>query len=91
MNLDSRIEIIENRIEAIEKRNKRVETDKAWETSRVRTFFIAVSTYILFLIFMLLIQDRHPFLNALVASAAYIISTATYGFLKSWWLKKNRS
>ena len=69
-------------------RNKRVEVDKAWELSRTRTLFISVSTYLLIVIFLLLIKDNHPFLNAFLAAASYLISSETYGVLKKWWLKK---
>ncbi len=90
MKIDGRINQIEKRVDKIEKRNIRVEGDKAWETSGTRAIFIALSTYVLIFIFMLLIGDGHPFLNAFVASAAYIISTTSYGFIKSWWLKQSR-
>ena len=80
---------LEQRVKNIEERNRRVEADKAWETSITRTLFIALSTYLLILIFMLLIKDEHAFLNALVASLGYLISSTTYGVLKKRWLKKH--
>ena len=80
---------LEQRVQKIEERNKRVEADKAWEVSRTRSLFIAFSTYILIFVFMLLIKDDHPFLNALIASLGYLISSETYGVIKKWWLKKN--
>lgn len=73
-------------IEQIKARNRRVEADKAWELSKTRSGFIAASTYLLILTFMLLIGDNHAFLNALIASVGYLISTASYGILKQWWL-----
>ena len=42
---------MEERIEAIEQRNKRVEEDKAWETSLTRRVCIAVLTYIVVIIY----------------------------------------
>ncbi len=79
---------LEKRIIKIEERNKRVEADKAWEISKTRTIFIAISTYVLIVFFMLLIKDNHPFLNAFVATSGYLISTGTYDIFKKWWLKK---
>lgn len=79
---------LKDEIEKIKARNKRVEADKAWETSRTRNIFIAISTYLLISIFMILLRDPHPFLNALVASVGYLLSTATYDFLKKRWLKR---
>lgn len=89
-NIDQEIKILKDEIEKIKARNKRVEADKAWELSKTRTMFIAISTYILIFTFMILIGDNRPFLNALVASIGYLISTFTYGVLKQWWLKKQK-
>lgn len=83
-----RVEDLEARVEKIEARNKRVEGDKAWELSKERNIFIALSTYILIFVFMNLIGDNHPFLNAFIASIGYLLSTATYNFLKKRWLAK---
>ncbi len=88
MNQEERLTSLENKVAAIEKRNKKVEGDKAWEISKTRTVFIAVSTYILIVAFMLLIKDNHPFLNAFVATSGYLISTGTYDVFKKRWLKK---
>lgn len=87
-NPEREISILKDEIEKIKARNKRVEADKAWELSKTRTIFIAVSTYLLIFFFMILIGDNKPFLNALVASIGYLISTSTYGILKKWWLKR---
>lgn len=86
----SDIDLLKAEIEQIKARNKRVEADKAWELSHTRSGFIAASTYLLILVFMLLIGDNHPFLNAFIASLGYLISTASYGILKNWWLKKRK-
>lgn len=85
------IKELKEEIEKIKARNKRVEADKAWELSKTRTTFIAISTYLLIFTFMILIGDNRPFLNALVASIGYLISTFTYGILKKWWLKRKNN
>lgn len=90
-NPEKEISILKDEIEKIKARNKRVEADKAWELSKTRTIFIAVSTYLLIFAFMILIGDNKPFLNALVASIGYLISTSTYVVLKQWWLKRQRN
>jgi len=91
MNQTEEIELLKKEVEAIKVRNHRVEADKAWELSRTRTLFIAASTYVLVFIFLLLIKDDFPFLNAFAASASYIISTESYGVLKKWWLGKRNN
>lgn len=77
-------------IDSIKERNRRVEADKAWETSGVRTTFIAVSTFLLLYIFFRLIDSEAPFLNSLISTIAYLLSTFSYGQLKSWWLKRRK-
>ncbi len=47
---------LEKRIEAIEKRNKKVETDKAWETSMTRKICIMVLTYIVVIMYSYIIK-----------------------------------
>ncbi|MAG59797.1 hypothetical protein CMO96_03355 [Candidatus Woesebacteria bacterium] len=81
---------LKNEIESIKERNRRVESDKKWETSWIRRIFVAGSTYILILIVMYLINVEQPFLTALIPTVAYLISTASLGVLKEWWLKKRR-
>lgn len=75
-------------IEAIKARNRRVEADKAWETSYTRTTFISISSFILLYIFFRLINSEVPFLNAFISTLVYLMSTFSYGVLKNWWLKK---
>ena len=88
---EKEITVLKEEVESIKARNRRVEADKAWELSRTRTIFIAVSTYFLIFFFMILIGDNRPFWNALIASVGYLISTSTYGILKSWWLKRRNT
>lgn len=91
-NVKTELEKLTHRVNAIELRNRRVENDKAWETSLTRALFIACSTYLLIFSFMILIRDNHPFLNAFIASVGYLISNSTYGFLKQRWLAhKNKA
>lgn len=83
------IEVLQSEIEAIKERNRRVEMDKAWETSKTRTAFVALSSFILIYIAMKLVGADHPLSNALISTVAYLLSTSTYGILKSWWLRQS--
>lgn len=85
------IAILKEEIEKIKARNKRVEADKAWETSSTRTLFITGSVYILAVLLMIITGTMNPFLNALIPSMGYLLSTSTYGILKSWWLKRRNN
>lgn len=86
----STLKEIENEIEKIKARNRKVEADKAWETSGTRTIFISLVTFFLLYIFFRLTKSEASFLNALVSTAVYWLSTFSYSALKSWWLKKRR-
>ena len=75
-------------IEKIQERNKRVELDKAWETSWTRRSIIAVITYSVAVIFMYRIGVSEAYLNALVPTGGYLLSTLSLGIVKRWWIKK---
>ncbi len=76
-------------LEQIEERNRRVEADKAWETSKTRRIFIATITYTIATLFMWRIGVSDPMINALVPTGGYLLSTLSLSVVKSWWLKKN--
>lgn len=84
------METIEERLQKIEKRNERVEDDKAWETSWARKGMVAVSTYIAIGLFMWVIGVDKPFVNSIVPTAGFMLSTLTVPFIKRWWLKNVR-
>ena len=79
---------LEARIEAIEARNGKVEQDKAWEISWTRRISIAVLTYVVFLAYLLAVNDSHPLLNALVPVVGFILSTFAMSWVKSIWRRQ---
>ena len=78
---------IEKRIEAIEQRNQKVELDKAWETSWLRKILIAVLTYVTVVLFFLVAQLPKPFINSIVPTAGFVLSTLSLSFFKKVWIK----
>lgn len=78
---------LEKRIAAIESRNKKVELDKAWETSLLRRTLVAGLTYLVVVIFMLSADIDKPFLTALIPTIGFFLSTLTVSFIKDRWLK----
>lgn len=78
---------IEKRLEAIEQRNKKVELDKVWETSWLRKIIIAVLTYITIVLFFLVAQLPKPFINSIVPTAGFVLSTLSLPFFKKVWIK----
>lgn len=85
------VEEIEKRLAAIEDRNRRVETDKAWETSYLRRFLLVAFTYLSIGIYLWVIGVDKPLLNAVIPSLAFLLSTLTLPFFKNWWRRKNKS
>ncbi len=83
-------EKLKGEIKKIKERNKRVEKDKAWETSWMRRTAIAVSTYLLISIFLIIIKVEKPLLAAIIPSVAYLISTSTLSVVRNWWLKNQK-
>lgn len=77
------------RIEKIEKRNKRVELDKAWETSWTRRICIMILTYIVVVIYSYLVRNYdYILLSSLVPVLGFILSTLSLKFLRRLWEKK---
>jgi peptidoglycan/LPS O-acetylase OafA/YrhL len=80
---------LEQRITAIEARNQKVEADKDWETSWIRRLSIAVLTYAIIVVYLSIINNNAPFINALVPSIGFLLSTLVMGRVRSFW-QKNR-
>lgn len=78
---------MEEEILNIKERNKRVEADKAWETSKTRRFLIAVLTYFVMVLFLYVINVPRPWLNAVVPTLGFLLSTLTLSIFKKIWLK----
>lgn len=84
------METIKNISEGINKlknRNKRVEADKAWETSLTRKIIIAFLTYIVIVIFFYFAGLPKPFVNSIVPSLAFVVSTLTLPLFRKFWIK----
>ncbi|MFA6254713.1 MAG: hypothetical protein WC675_01615 [Patescibacteria group bacterium] len=78
---------LEQKIQQIEQRNQRVEADKAWEKSWTRRLLLLLFTYLAVGVYMQAINLPDPWLNAIVPSVAFMISTLTMPFFKKVWLK----
>ncbi len=81
------IEDLEKEIKLIQERNKKVETDKDWETSWSRRLLLALFTYLAISIYMSAISLPNPWLNAIVPSIAFLLSTLTLSVFKRLWEK----
>jgi len=77
---------VEERIKNIEERNKRVELDKAWETSWTRRLCIMVLTYLIVIIYSYLIRNfDYIFLSSLVPVIGFMLSTLSLKLVRKFW------
>lgn len=80
---------IEQRIAEIEKRNDKVTSDKAWETSKTRRFAIALTTYLCAcLTFLIIIPSSNWYFAALVPTGGYCLSTLGLPWLRAIWQQR---
>lgn len=86
--MDKKVDDLEKRIEKIEERNKRVETDKKWETSLARKIILLILTYLSIGIYLSVINIDRPWLNAIVPAVGFMLSTLTLPFFKKIWKKE---
>lgn len=79
---------MELKIRALEERNRRVEADKAWETSWARRLMIAVVTYVTAGMWLVLINDFYPWLKACIPAIGYLLSTVSLPVIQRWWMRR---
>jgi len=80
-----------NRIEKIEQRNRRVELDKAWEGSATRKMLIVSCTYVVIGICMWSIGIEKPYIQAIIPSLGFVLSTLIIPFAKRVWTQKRQA
>ena len=82
---------LEEEIESIKNRNKRVELDKAWETSLTRRICICILTYIIVIIYTYLIRNfDNIFLSSLVPVIGFTLSTLSLKIIRKLWENKKQ-
>ncbi len=82
---------LEKEIEDIKQRNKRVELDKAWETSWTRKICIVVLTYIVVITYSYLIRSFNNIaLSSLVPVIGFLLSTLSLKIVRKIWEKKRK-
>lgn len=75
-------------IEEIKARNKKVELDKAWETSLLRRICICVLTYIVVIAYSYIVRNYdNIFLSSLVPVIGFTLSTLSLKYIRKLWEK----
>jgi len=81
---------LEKEILKIKERNKKVELDKAWETSWTRKICICILTYVVVVIYSNLINKiSNIWLSSLVPVIGFTLSTVSLKLVRNIW-EKNR-
>lgn len=78
---------IHHELAQLKERNRKVEADKAWETSLSRKVIVALLTYGVTLSVFILADVPQPFLNALIPTVAFFLSTLSLTIFKKLWLR----
>lgn len=82
---------IEDRVKNIEERNKKVEMNKSWETSKTRRGVIMVLTYLVVLLYSYLVRKYdNIFVSSLVPVIGFLLSTLSLSFIRKIWEGKNK-
>jgi len=77
----------EEEIKKIQARNRKVELDKAWETSTTRKVSVAVLTYLVMVLVMHSLKMENPFIGAIIPTLGFMLSTFSLDFIKEFWKK----
>jgi hypothetical protein len=78
---------LEERVTKIEKRNRAVELNKTWETSLTRRILIILFTYLFIALYLKFVVGINPWINAIVPSIGFLLSTLTMPWFKRMWIK----
>ncbi|MEK6963689.1 MAG: hypothetical protein AABX70_04635 [Nanoarchaeota archaeon] len=80
---------VKKEIDSLKERNRRVEQDKAWETSYTRRSLLMLFTYLAIGFYLQAIDIPKPWLNAIVPAVGFMLSTLTLPFFKKMWIRFN--
>lgn len=83
----SEIELLQQKVAKLEERNKKVESNKAWETSLTRKLILMLTTYLVVGLTLTTIRNDSPWINAIIPTLGFFLSTLSLPFLKDLWQK----
>lgn len=83
---------LDGALAAIQQRNRKVESQKAWETSKTRRTFIACVTYTtayIYMAFGLGESADDAFMHAFVPTGGYLLSTFSLPLIRDAWMRRH--
>ncbi len=84
------LEELKRDIEELKNRNKSVDLNKKWEVSIERKVLVVIITYIIMSLVMYSLWMNKPFLNALIPTLWYFLSTLSLEFAKKIYINKKQ-
>lgn len=84
------LEHLQQEIDLLKQRNKKVELEKQWEESATRKVCIAILTYGVIVLFFIIVDVPNPWINALVPTIGFLLSTLSLHILKHLRIKRIR-
>lgn len=84
---EEKIDMLQLMLEKIEARNKKVEENKAWETSWSRKILLIIFTYLAIAFYLAFIVHINPWINAIVPALGFLLSTLTLPWFRKLWVK----
>lgn len=83
-----RLNNLQHEVNKLKKRNFEKDRGKEFESSYTRVLFLMAVTYwTLFGYMALIIQSPNPFLDAIVPTVGFNISTWSLPYVKEWWIQ----
>lgn len=80
------LENIQDQLDSLKQRNAKVEIDKAWETSKTRRGLLMLFTYLAIGCYMWAIDINRPWINAIVPTVGFLLSTLSLPLFKTIWI-----
>ena len=78
---------LQHEVALLKARNRRVGLDKAWSDSLSRKLLIAAATYASLGVYMAAIGIKDPWLNAIVPTVGYVLSTWSFPAARNAWVR----
>ncbi len=85
--LDQRLSNIEEMTQKLVLIDKYYQLQTAWEKSAMRTILIAITTYILSAIFLYILNFQYFYINAVLPTVGFMLTTLSIPFIKRIWIK----
>ena len=83
--ISEELTFLKSEIELLKLRNAEKDSNKSWETSSTRKILIALFTFFVMVLLMGAIGVSEPFLQAIIPTVGFLLSTLSLSLLKHFW------